>query len=369
MRIGIDARLNYYRPGGIAEYTRHVIEELAALDHTTGYAVIHHHADRHTVTPGPNFGRINTYTPSHHRLERWSLSVELARFRLDLLHSPDVIPPQHCARRQVITVHDLHFLHYPQFMTAGSRRYYNDQIARAVRTADHILVDSQATCDDLANLLDVPPAKMTVHLLGVDQVFTPLPAEEVRQRAIRLGLPESYILFVGTFEPRKNIPGLFKAYHLLCQMMPDVPPLVMVGRRGWLYDEIFASAEALHLTDRLIWLEDAPRDDLPAIYGGADVLALPSFYEGFGLTALEAMACGTPTVVSDRGSLPEVVGDTGLLVDADDPEDIADALQEMLTNRELYVWSSAAGLARAATFTWRQTAQTVLDVYRRVLAS
>jgi glycosyltransferase involved in cell wall biosynthesis len=369
MRIGIDARLNYYRPGGIAEYTRHVIEELAALDHTAGYAVIHHHADRHTLAPGPNFSRINTYTPCHHRLERWSLSAELARFHLDLLHSPDVIPPQRGARRQVITVHDLHFLHYPQFMTADSRRYYNDQITRAVRTADHILVDSQATSDDLADLLDVPPAKMTVHLLGVDRVFAPLPAEEIRQCKMRLDLPESYILFVGTFEPRKNIPGLFEAYHLLCQTMPDAPLLVMVGRRGWLYDEIFASAEALHLDDRLIWLEDAPRDDLPAIYGGADVLALPSFYEGFGLTALEAMACGTPTVVSDRGSLPEVVGDTGLLVDPDDPEDIADALQEMLTNRDLYVWSSAAGLTRAATFTWRQTAQTVLDVYRRVLAS
>jgi glycosyltransferase involved in cell wall biosynthesis len=335
MRIGIDARLNYYRPGGIAEYTRHVIEELAALDHTTGYAVIHHHADRHTITPGPNFARINTYTPSHHRLERWSLSGELARFRLDLLHSPDVIPPERGARRQVITVHDLHFLHYPQFMTADSRRYYNDQIARAVRAADHILVDSRATCDDLANLLDVPPAKMTVHLLGVDRVFAPLPAEEIRQCKLQLGLPESYILFVGTFEPRKNIPGLFKAYHLLCQMMPDVPPLVMVGRRGWLYDEIFASAEALHLTDRLI----------------------------------EAMACGTPTVVSDRGSLPEVVGDTGLLVDPDDPEDIAGALRLMLTDRDLHARSIAAGLARAATFTWRQTAQAVLDVYRRVLAS
>jgi glycosyltransferase involved in cell wall biosynthesis len=369
MRIGIDARLNYYRPGGIAEYTRHVIEELAALDRTTRYAVLHHHADRRTLTPGPNFTRLNTYTPCHHRLERWSLSAELARFRLDLLHSPDVIPPQHGARRQVITVHDLHFLHYPQFMTADSRRYYNDQIARAVRNADHILVDSQATCDDLANLLDVPPAKMTVHLLGVNRAFVSLPAAEVRQHTARLGLPEAYILFVGTFEPRKNIPGLFKAYRLLRETVPDTPPLVMVGRRGWLYDEIFASAEALHLTDRLIWLEDALWDDLPAIYNGARVLALPSHYEGFGLTALEAMACGTPTVVSDRGSLPEVVGDTGLLVDPDDPGGIADALRQMLADDELHARSRAAGLARAATFTWRKTAESVLDVYRRVLAS
>jgi glycosyltransferase involved in cell wall biosynthesis len=369
MRIGIDARLNYYRPGGITEYTRHVIEELAALDQTTMYGVIHHHADNNTLTPGPNFKRINAFTPCHHRLERWSLSAELARHHLDVLHSPDAISPERGARRQVITVHDLHFLYYPQFMTAESRRHYNGQIARAVRTADHILVDSRATRDDLANLLDVPVEKMTVHLLGVDQVFTPLPDEETNRHKERLGLPESYILFVGTFEPRKNISGLFAAYHLLRQEMPDLPPLVMVGRRGWLYDDIFARAEALNLTDRLIWLEDAPWSDLPAIYNGADVLALPSHYEGFGLTALEAMACGTPTVVSNRGSLPEVVGETGLLVDPDEPAEIAGAIRQVLTDSDVRNRLRAAGLARAATFTWRKTAETVLRVYRDLLVS
>jgi glycosyltransferase involved in cell wall biosynthesis len=369
MRIGIDARLNYYRPGGIAEYTRHVIQEIAALDHTTRYLVIHHHADNHTLAPGPNLQRINTFTPCHHRLERWSLSIELARHRLDLLHSPDFIPPWRGARHQVITVHDLHFLHYPQFMTAESRHYYNDQIACAVRSADHILVDSQATCDDLADLLHVPVEKMTVHRLGVNAAFVPLKKVEIEQRLVRLGLPDSYLLFVGTFEPRKNIPGLFEAYHLLRQELPDIPPLVMVGRRGWLYEDIYARAEALNLMDRLIWIEDAPWEDLPAIYNGAEVLVLPSHYEGFGLTALEAMACGTPTVVSNRGSLPEVVGDAGLLVDPDDTAEIALAIRHVLCDSNLRDQMRAAGLARAATFTWRKTAETVLEVYRRVLAS
>jgi glycosyltransferase involved in cell wall biosynthesis len=369
MRIGIDARLNYYRPGGIAEYTRHVIEELAALDQTTGFKVIHHHADQNTLVPGPNFERIDAYTPCHHRLERWSLSAELARYRLDLLHSPDFIPPLRGARRQVITVHDLHFLFYPQFMTADSRRYYNNQIARAVRSADHILVDSQATCNDLANLLHVPVDKMTVHMLGVDPAFAPLPDGDIARQKARFGLPQSYILFVGTFEPRKNISGLFEAYHRLRQEMPDVPPLVMVGRRGWLYDDIYAKAEALRLTDGLVWLEDPPWSALPTIYNGADVLALPSFYEGFGLTALEAMACGTPTVVADRGSLPEVVGDTGLLIDPDDTAGLAGAIRQVLTDSDLRDRLRTAGLARAATFTWQNTASIVLGVYRRVLAS
>lgn len=367
MRIGIDARLNYYRPGGIAEYTRHVIDELAVLDRTIAYHVIHHFRARQTLGAGDNVTRIDALTPSHHRLERWTLTLELIRHRLDLLHSPDVIPPQGGARRQVITVHDLHFLHYPQFMTAASRRYYNDQIAWAVRHADHILVDSCATRDDLGNLLSVPEDKVTVHMLGVNQGFRPLPPEDIRPVRARLGLPESYILFVGTFEPRKNIPGLLRAYRLLRQDLPDAPPLVLVGRRGWLYDDIFQQVSALELTRYVIWIENAAQDDLPAIYSGADVLALPSHYEGFGLTALEAMACGVPAVVANRSSLPEVVGDAGLLVDPDDPAAIADGLRRALVDDALRAELIRTGVARAATFTWRRTAEIVLQVYRLCL--
>jgi glycosyltransferase involved in cell wall biosynthesis len=368
MRIGIDARLNYYRPGGIAEYTQHVIRELATLDQATDYGVIHYHQDPITRAPGPNFRRINARTPCHHRLERWSLSVELTRHRFDLLHSPDVIPPQRGAKRHIITIHDAHFLLYPQFMTAESLRYYRDQIRWAIRHADHILVSSQSTRSDLVNLLNAPAEKMTAHLLGVDEAFAPLPQDMVAARKRQLGLPTHYILFVGTFEPRKNIVGLLEAYSRLRQDMPDAPPLVMVGRRGWLYDDIFARVETLKLGDCVIWVENAPQDDLPAIYNGADVVALPSHYEGFGLTALEAMACGTPPVVANRSSLPEVVGDAGLLVDPDAPDEIADAIQRLLQDSDLRARLREKGLARAATFTWRGAAKIVLSAYRRVLA-
>ncbi|MBN2303162.1 MAG: glycosyltransferase family 4 protein, partial [Anaerolineae bacterium] len=255
----------------------------------------------------------------------------------------------------------------PQFMTTESRQHYAGQIARAVQTADHILVSSQSTLNDLGNLLNVPAEKMTVHMLGVNPAFRRLPDDEIAQHRVRLGLPESYILFVGTFEPRKNIPGLLEAYKLLRGEWPETPPLVMVGRRGWLYEDIFAKVDALRLGDHLIWLENAPWEDLPAIYNGADVLVLPSHYEGFGLTALEAMACGTPPIVADRSSLPEVTGEAGLLVDPDDPAHIADAIRRILENSALRTQLRAAGLARAATFTWRRTAETVLQTYRHVL--
>lgn len=365
MRIGIDARLTYYRPGGIAQYTRHLIQELAALDDSNSYYVIHHFRAQERLAPGSNFRRVDTFTPSHHRLEGWSLSAELARWQLDLLHSPDVIPPRRGARRHVITVHDLHFLLYPQFMTADSRRYYNNQITRAIRQADHILVDSLATRDDMSRLLGVPAEKITVHMLGVDPSFHPLPAETIQTQRAALGLPTMYLLFVGTLEPRKNISGLLDAYVLLRQEMTDAPPLVIAGTRGWLYDTILAQIEALR--DWLIWLEEPPFEALPALYNGAAALVLPSHYEGFGLPALEAMACGTPTIVANRSSLPEVVGEAGMLIDPDDPANIADAIRRVLTDSQLSDRLRAGGLARAATFTWRQTAETVLAVYRRLL--
>ena len=367
MKIGIDARLTYYRPGGIAEYIRHMIQGLAILDRESDYRVIQNYRDTTTLLSRANFRRINAYTPCHHRLERWTLSAELLPRRLDILHSPDVIPPQGGARRHLITIHDLHFLHYPQFMTRESLRHYKGQIEWAVQHADHILVISQSTADDLIDLLNVPPEKVTVHLLGVNAQFKPLSDADIRTHLARYNLPEIYILFVGTFEPRKNIGGLLDAYHILRADVPDVPPLVLAGRRGWLYEDIFAKVDALNLTDHVIWVEGAPSEDLPAIYNGAVVLALPSFYEGFGLTALEAMACGTPPVAANRSAIPEVVGDAGLLIDADDPAQLAGAIQRILQDSDLRTQLREAGLARAATFTWRKTAESVLDTYQTLL--
>jgi len=366
MNIAIDARLKYYRPGGIAEYVRHLVQALAELDTGNRYAVIHHARDQETLAPGPNFQRVSTVTPSHHRWERWLLAAELLPHRFDLYHTGEGILPQRVARHHVITVHDVHYLHYPQYMTAASRRYYNGQITRSVQMADAILVSSQATKTDLIARLEVPPEKITAHPLGVDDMFRPIDAESVGAVRARYNLPADYLLFVGTFEPRKNLPGLFAAYALLRESMADAPPLVLVGRKGWLMDDINAAIERHGLQSSLRWIEGAPRADLPALYSGARLLAVPSHYEGFGLTALEAMACGTPPVASNRGSLPEVVDDAGLQVDPDDPAALAGALGALLTDDALHAELRARGLARAKTYTWQRTAAIVLEVYRRL---
>lgn len=368
MRIAIDARLNAYREGGIAEYTRRIVTELARLESPEVYLILEHAKTQISLIPSGSkrLRRIRVFTPPHHRFERTALALELLRVHPRILHSPDFIPPRFGARHYVITVHDLNFLHFPQFQTPDSLAYYKGNIQRAVDQAAYILADSEATRHDLHHMLGTPLEKIKVHLLGVPEQFHPLPQEQVQSFRVRYHLPREYILFVGTFEPRKNLPGLLSAYHTLRQTMPDAPPLVIAGRRGWLYESIFEQVTALGLRDQVRWLEDVPSADLPTLYNAASVLTLPSFYEGFGFPVLEAMACGIPTVASDRGSLPEVAGDTGILVNPDQPDQIAEALHLALTDSTFRAWSSAAGLARAGQFTWERTAQVVLEVYRNL---
>jgi len=365
MHIGIDARLTYYRIGGISTYIRRLVQALETLDTQNRYTVFHSRKAADSLVT--RFRHAKLWTPAHHRLERLALTVELARFGLDLLHSPDFIPPYRGAKRHIITVHDLTFLHYPQYLTADSRRYYNDQIQAATRHADHILADSEATKTDLVNMLGVPAGKITVHMLGVNESFKPLPPEMLEKCRQEFNLPHEYILFVGTFEPRKNIVGLIEAYKILLERIPDTPPLLLFGKPGWLFEETLARVKTLGLEEHLYWRDDLPYDALPVVYNLACMLVTPSFYEGFGLPALEAMACGTIPIVSNRSSLPEVVDDVGSQVNPDDLNNIANAMYHALSDTAWREKMRAAGLERAKSFTWRNTAEITLSVYKNVL--
>jgi len=368
-RIGIDARLTYYHKGGISRYIAHLIPELARLDARDEYVILHSRKDPASLATGPRQRKVSCWTPSHHRLERLALSAEVAPLGLDLLHSPDFIPPLWGLWKSVITIHDLSFLHFPETKDAASQRYYNGQIHAAVARADAILADSESTRQDVISLLDVPAEKVTTVWAGIDARFSPTStAEIVRVRAAH-NLPGEYILFVGTVEPRKNLEGLMRAYASLLLDLHDAPWLVIVGRRGWLNDPIHALPSALGIADRLQWIEDFPEDDLPALYSGASALCLPSLYEGFGFPVLEAMACGAPVVCSDRSSLPEIAGDAAILVDPDSPSSIEDGLRRALTDRALTADLRQRGFAQAARFTWAETGRKALEVYRRVLGA
>lgn len=366
-RIGIDARLLAYRHGGIAEYTRQLIAALAEIDRVTRYAILHSARDKNAHIPAENFRHIRILIPPHHRMEKAALALELLPRRLDLLHTPDFIPPYRVARRHVITIHDLHFLRYPHFQTADSLRYYRDQIQSAVRRANHILAQTETTRREIIDLLAVPAEKITVHSLGVHSSFRVLLPAEIKNQLAPYALPPDFLLFVGTIEPRKNIPGLLAAYSTLVASNPATPPLVLAGQQGWLADESFQAIEKYHLQERVIWLENVPAAVLPALYNRARLLVLPSFYEGFGLPAIEAMACGTPVVVTERGALPEVVGAYGVYINPEDSDSIAAGIRQVLDDEELRAHLKQNGLNHSRQYTWQRTAQITLEVYRKLI--
>jgi len=363
--IGIDARLPYYRDGGISTYVRRLIRALEQLDAHNDYTIFHRHGAAETLTE--RFQRADVWTPAHHRLERLALSAELLPRRLDLFHSVDFIPPYRAARAHIITVHDLTFLHYPQYLTAESRRYYNGQIQAAVTQADHILADSDSTRRDLMAMLNVPTEKITVHMLGVGEQYKPLPAAEVAPILAQYGLSAGYLLHVGTWEPRKNIPALLRAYRDLLLTTADLPPLVLAGRKGWHYEVLRAECDALGLEERVLWRDSIPDAHLPALYNGALLNLTVSLYEGFGLPALEGMACGVVPIVSNRSSLPEIVGDVGLRINPDDDASIAAALHHALHDSAWRTAQRSAALQRALAFTWEACARVTLSVYRAAL--
>jgi glycosyltransferase involved in cell wall biosynthesis len=371
MNIALDARLAYYRRySGIGQYIVHLAEQIPGLDPDRRYTILHSRKDR-TPPHHPAARGQAVWTPSHHRLEQLAWPLELARLRLDLLHSPDFIPPLMGGFRRVITVHDLNFLYYPQFLTAQSRRYYNDQIERAVTVADHILADSHATRLDLIKLLNVPDEKITVVWLAPNAgVYRVLQPEEITAARERLNLPEQFILFAGTLEPRKNVAELLQAYRLLLDRGSAnevTSDLILAGSRGWLFDETRALITELRLAERVRWIETPSDVDLAALYNLATVFVLPSYYEGFGLTVLEAMACGAPAIISDRGSLPEIAGGAALEIDPDDPAELADTIERVLCDAALRHELRRKGLDRVKEFSWERCARETLAVYHHVL--
>jgi glycosyltransferase involved in cell wall biosynthesis len=364
IRVGIDTRLHAYAPGGISRYARRLSRAIARFFTPDALRIIYHHRDQSRLDL---FGVKNyiALTPPHHLLERWSLGVEILPLKLDVFHATDFIPPAWGARHMVITIHDLNFLYYPQYLTASARRYYNNQISWAVERADAIIVDSCATRKDLGSMLHVPEQRMTVVHLAADACFVPLPEEKITPVLTQYGLEKDYILFVGTWEPRKNLPGLVEALACLHAKGERITA-VIAGRPGWLYEDVYQRIQALGLEDWVRFIQQPTPEQLVALYNGASVLVMPSFHEGFGLPALEAMQCGTPTIVSDRASLPEVVGDAGLLVDPDDAIALADEMWRIMRDDQLRQTLRINGLERAKMFSWEATAMKTLQVYRHV---
>jgi glycosyltransferase involved in cell wall biosynthesis len=367
LHVAVDGRLLAYVSGGISQYTRQLVSQIVPMLGPSERMTLIRSARR----PQPDIGirglqSASVLTPPHNRLEQMTLPVELLRIRPSVVHSPDFIPPMRGPWRRVITIHDLAFLLYPETVTRASAEYYG-QIHKAARVSDAIIAVSQHTANDVARLLNVDPDRIRVIPNGVDPALGPVTDPELlAEWCTRHGIDRPYLLFAGTFEPRKNILLLLEAFGRLRRKLDVV--LVLLGARGWLFKPTFERIEELGLADHVRILEHQPRTDWAIAYSGASVAVTPSLYEGFGLPVLEAMACGAPVVSSNASSLPEVVGDAGLLYQSDSVEALEAALLSVLGDSGLAARLQSAGFARAREFSWMRAAESTLHVYREVAA-
>jgi glycosyltransferase involved in cell wall biosynthesis len=291
--------------------------------------------------------------------------VALVRRRIDVLHSLGYVQPMLCSKRSVVTVHDLSFLRFPEAFNRSNRNYLRLFTTLSVRRANRVIAVSESTKRDLVDLLGIPAAKITVVYHGVEEEFRPFTSSTIADFRCKLGLPEHFVLYCGTLEPRKNVDGLIAAFAKVKREARLPHKLVLAGAKGWRYERIFALVEELGLKDEVIFPGYLAYGEQPLWYNAADVFVYPSLYEGFGFPPLEAMACGTPVISSDVSSLPEVVGDAGLLVDPGERDELADAIRKVLMDHELRLAMGKAGLLRASEFTWSRAAARTVEVYQR----
>ncbi len=380
MRIALNANLvsfsGTYRQAGVSKYTELLIKYLGQVDLTNEYLIYFgngpHPPD---FAAAPNFrlirSRFNTEKPvTRIAWEQFIAPFRLLRDKPALLHCPVNVMPLLALTPTVITIHDLGFMRFPERYKKAKRRYLHALTVLSARRATHLITPSEAIRQEVIELLKIEPERVTAIAEGVSENFKPLPTDAVENFRLEKGLPAKFVLYVGTLEPRKNLPLLIKAFARWRKEHPtdaEGVRLVLGGAKGWFYEEIFRLVEQLGLSD----LTDFPgylrEEELPLWYNNARCFVYPSIYEGFGLPPLEAMACGCPVITSDTSSLPEVVGEAGWLVKPDDETGLAAALHQLLTDDAVWSAYREKGLVQAARFTWQEAARQTLEIYRRLV--
>lgn len=367
MRVAIDARLNAYRQGGISQYTRQLLTALPEVARDDEFVSLQHRDHLRPIAIAPNVLRRTVFTPPHHRFEQWTLPLEVMLARPQVLHSPDFIAPLRRTCPAVVTIHDLAFMHYPEILDDAARAYYSQVKANAPR-ADGIIAVSEATRQDIAQFIDLPIEQIDVIYEAAAPLFQRISLREGEARVLNATPVEadSFLLFVSTLEPRKNLPTLLQALRICIDRRPDAGyRLVIVGRRGWRDEPIFTAVRDLNLGEHVLFAGGVGQYDLRWLYNACRMYINPSLYEGFGLPLLEAMACGAPCLAAATSSLPEIGGNAALYVPPLDAAAWADEIEALWADEARRAELSRLGMARAQQFSWIRAARETLDVYRR----
>ncbi len=372
-RVLVDASAVPADRGGVGRYVDGLIEALGRAEADLAVACQRADAERYgrmaphaQIVAGP---AAISHRPARLAWEQTGLPLVAQQVNAALVHSPHYTMPLRAGRPVVVTIHDATFFTDPDLHTAVKGTFFRSAMRTALRRADRVIVPSKATRDELIRILDADPTKIDVAYHGVDTtIFRPPSESEVARVSARLGLHDTpYVAFLGALEPRKNVSALIQGWTKSMRGRQDQPALILAGGVGW-DDDVDRAVAAVPPPLRVVRPGYLRFTDLPGFLGGATVVAYPSRGEGFGLPVLEAMACGAPVLTTHRLSLPEVGGDAVAYTEPD-VDAIAASLAALLDDPDRRRQLSAAGVARAAEFTWEASAEAHLASYARAVST
>lgn len=367
MRIGIFADRIGSKGGGLETYERELIKGFMEIDGQNQYVIFgcSQKAIEKSLGRHPRFTFMTVSKNSKFLRLSLTLPYELAKNHLDIVHIC-MVPPVFCPHKYIMTVHDLAPFIHPEFFPKRILLRLNPLLKKGIKNADKIITVSEATKRDVIRLFGIDAHKIIVIPHGIDSHYKPV---EDKKSAVTLlkkyGIAGKYILYVGRIQARKNISSLIQAFQLLKKRRKLEHKLVLVGKMMWESKEFYKEIDNLDIREDVILTDHAPYSDLPFFYNNADAFVYPSLFEGFGLPPLEAMACGTPVIVSNMTSIPEVVGDAALFVDPYDISSIAEGMEKLLSSDNLKKDLIKKGFQRAKQFSWKETAKKTLSVYEQ----
>lgn len=373
MHICIDVSPTAQKHAGLGRYAGEIARTLAA-DAEINLSLFYNregnaelpdylsHVPHQTVNIGNKPWRMGVFTS---RLTRWPLDTVFGA--TEIFHATNHLLAHFRQARTVYTLHDLIFLRYPEHHKSYNRWYLTLTMPHYLKAADAIITPSECSKQDALEFYDLPEQKIKVIYEAAAPHFKPTPDPTALQRVQqKYNVPDKFILHVATIEPRKNLNRLLDAFKAILIDQPQLK-LVFIGKKGWLYDSFFEHIKELGLEDCVVFPGYVDEADLPVFYQLAEVFVFPSLYEGFGLPPLEAMSCGVPVVCSNSSSLPEVVGDAGLLVDPTDTAALAEAVRSVLDDADLRADLQQRSLRQAAKFSWEKAVEEHKAVYASLL--
>ncbi len=385
LRIGIDIStlLNHGPDIGAGRYIINLVRNLLKIDKKNTYILTGRYISTDYLEVIDSLRKefpdsrieLKFFNTSQKKLDLWSgfkfPPLELAGFKVDILHCPDYLIPPTLNRNIILTIHDLAFMRYPEFNFDWFIKKYTRVVQKNARTAKMIIADSLSTKKDIIEFFKINPSKVEVIYLAADKIFKKLSEYEKDKNVLKkYKINKKYILSVGTIEPRKNFITLIKAFNNIKQKYSVFDyKLVIVGRTGWKSEATYAEKDNSPYREDILFPGRVPDEDLVQIYNQAELFAYPSLFEGFGLPPLEAMSCGLPVIASNTSSLKEVIENAGILVKAGDENELGNKILSIIKNMEIKEKLKEKSLAQVKKFSWEETAQKTINLYYKTISS